>query len=176
MSAVAYTGETILITAEGIGTKLTSVVLSSIGKDHPLPIVRKTPPFTFSLAIPRDVTPGMYPLRAMASTESGNGLNSNVLWIDVERRDQPVSIRTGRETYTVNSNSYGPVTVYGTYEDGSTADLTGSTQTSYIPEDSSMVRIQAYGVIRPLGKPGTTYVDIRVGDKSLRVKVIVETD
>jgi hypothetical protein len=123
--------------------------------------------------------PGMYPLVADGVTESGVHMPSNRFWIDVEPPDKPISIKTEFDSYELlldkspQMEVSGPVTVYDTYKDGSVVTLTASTQTTYVPEDPSIIKITAYGIIHPL-KLGATYLDVHVGTQMLRVPVVVK--
>jgi hypothetical protein len=174
---VAYIGQAFTVTAEGLGGQFTHVTVIPPGK-IPFPGEQTKPPFSFVLSIPRDMEPGMYPLVADGVTESGDHMPSNRLWVDVERPDQPISIKTEFESYeldldkSLHMDMSGPVNVYGTFQDGSVVPLTASTQTSYVPEDPSIIKVTTNGVIHPL-KLGTTYLEVHVGAKVVKVEVIV---
>ncbi len=107
-------------------------------------------------------------------TEAGKRVYSERRYIDVERPDQPISVRTApggpiksypQEQFVLN--------VIGTYRDKSDVYLTDSTQTSYKSENSQIVSVPQNGFIKSLAL-GMTTVVIHVGATVIRVPITVK--
>jgi hypothetical protein len=129
--ALAHPGENILVTVSSSGATFAQMVV--IGQD---PIgfsqILTAPPYQFSIQIPSDIAPGIYTLTASGAISPGNGLDSDPISIDVERPDQPISIRTEPSTgLHLDIGERTGLRVIGKYNDCSTIDLTESTQTTY---------------------------------------------
>jgi hypothetical protein len=169
--AVVHTGEKVVVTVEASGAKFKMLVLIPPGA-IPWPDGRAEPPFAFPLSIPRDMLPGLYPIEVDGGTDTGGRITSNRIWIDVEPRGEPISVRPQSNDIELCGRMRGTVDVYGTYADGSTVTLTKSTRTSYVPEDPKILRVVPYGTVEGVS-PGSTYLDIRVGDKVLKIPVVV---
>jgi hypothetical protein len=116
-------------------------------------------PFTFVLTVPADLSYGPYQLTAVGIDSSGNLTTSPSITLNVDPTSSlsalsvtPVTVKfkyTGQQI---------PLQVIGTFADGSTADLTRSTLTSYTSSKPSSATIAA-GIATAVGgsQPGAVF-------------------
>lgn len=169
---VVHTGETFTVTVEPKGGHFVGVALIP---PSPIPwtLERTEPPFTFTFSIPKTMTPGLYPFVAGGKTDSQQQVNSNRLWVDIERLDQPISVELAANgPYHMRPGDDFPLDVFGTYKNGDRIVLNTSRQTTFVSEDPTVVAIHDYGVFVAMAE-GTTVVVIRAGGKQFKVQVIV---
>lgn len=76
---------------------------------------------------------------------------------NVERPDRPVSLDIQPSVLTLSAGKEIPLTVTGTYRDGSTAVLTKSTKTTYASQDPSVATVTSEGVVKAVA-PGDTNI------------------
>jgi len=170
---VVHPGDTITMTVEASGGKFVAMVIMPA---DPIPWgdMRTAPPYRFSVSIPRDITPRLYGIVADGVTESQQRIYSERIYIDVERPDHPVSISTEPEGPIVSHpQDLFILDVIGKYPDGSSEDLTRSTQTKYVSGDSRIVTVTETGVVKSIAL-GNTGITIRVGEKVMKVPIIVQ--
>lgn len=171
--AVVHPGDTITVSVEASGAEFAAMVIMPA---DPIPWgeMRNAPPYKFPVVIPRHITPGPYGLMADGITDSRQRVYSERLYIDVERSDQPVSIRTEPE---------GPIDSYpqdqfvldaiGIYRDGSSEYLSRSTRTKYISSNPRVVKIDGTGVIKSIAL-GNARITVRIGAKVINVPFSVK--
>ncbi len=139
---------------------------------HPAPSV----PAQFLLAIPPDIASRKYALRAMGLTASDQNVDSDAIWIDVERPDMPVSISAS--TSSLNFSTPGqelPVILLGTFADGAVLHVTESTYVTYASSDTSIATVDTRGIVTAAG-PGRTYITATytVTGRSVRANIPAE--
>jgi hypothetical protein len=117
------------------------------------------PSFQCSLKIPLDIDPGTYTLTASGVTASEETGDSDPVSIDVERPDNPVSLTTEPSRVELSIGHKTSLRVIGTYSDGSTVDLTESTQITFVSQSAEIVTVGPGGRITATG-PGTTRIVI----------------
>jgi hypothetical protein len=98
----------------------------------PLPAALPTGnPLQFTLTLPTNIPPGPYIIAAAGATASGD-VEAAPVQVDVERQDAPISL-TIQPTF-LQLESIGdqlPISVWGTYADGTKLFLSNSLQTTY---------------------------------------------
>ena len=129
------------------------------------------PPFQFTVQIPQGTTPGPYKLTALGAITAGQPIWSDSITIDVERPDSP---------NTLTTDPPGPLGVYvgetfgvdviGTYDDGSTVNLTNSSQTTLESQSPGIVSVGPGGNLTALA-PGSTQIIV---NGTLAVPVTVD--
>ncbi len=129
-------------------------------------------PIQFSLLIPADTQPGIYRVTAMGRV-SGDDIESEATTIDVEKSEEPRSIRT--EPAIIHFEHIGdqiPVRVLGAFADGSHEELTKSSKTTFTSADPRVATVTAGGVVTAVG-PGKTSIQARTpsSDYSIPVRV-----
>jgi len=115
-------------------------------------------PTQVSVAIPTDVAANTYMLTAVGTTASGQAVFSDPVLIDVERPDRPVSIAA--TTPTLFFESLGdelPLTLLGTFADGSVLDVTHSSHVLYTTSNRAIAGVNTQGIVTAIA-PGTTVV------------------
>lgn len=108
----------------------------------PLPEVQTTSnPTQFTLTIPTKVPPGWYQVGAIGSNSSGD-LESAPILIDVERQDAPLSITIQPTFFSIRGiGAQTPIPVYGTYADGTNLNLSYSTQTGVVSNNTAIATV-----------------------------------
>jgi hypothetical protein len=129
-------------------------------------------PLQFLLTIPSAIQPGTYRVSAVGNT-SGGTVQSKALILDVERPDQPT--RIWAEPAIIQFTYVGeqiPLRVLGAFADGSRAELTRSSNTTFTSSDPRVASITAAGMVTAV-EPGKTSILIRTpsADYSIPVRV-----
>ena len=172
----AASAQTLQITAPAAGTIVNpgqvlavTVVDSPTGSftevavDAPDPIgfstILTAPPYQFSIQIPSSISPGPYALTATGVISPGSGADSEPLIIDVEPNSPPVSVQVTPSLLGLNVGEEMPLTVTGTFSDGSTADVTESTQTTYLSTAPAVASVSAIGLVTAVG-PGSAAITV----------------
>ena len=115
-------------------------------------------PAQLSISIPASIAPRFYALSAIGTTGSPPGVQSAPITIDVERPDMPVSLSATQSGLTFESQGESsPVQILGTFSDGSTLDVTGSSYVSYATNDSTIASVDATGIVTAIGA-GNTWI------------------
>ncbi len=130
-------------------------------------------PIQFLLRIPANTQPGYYRVTAMGRI-SGDDVESEAVTIDVERAEEPASIRT--EPSVIHFEHVGdqiPVRVLGAFADGSREELTKSSKTTFISADPRVATVTADGVVTAVGI-GKTSVQARTPTSDYSIPVRVE--
>ena len=140
------------------------IVAQGQGEGHPL---------EFLLTIPTAIQPGTYRVTAVGRT-SATTVESNALALDVERPDQPT--RIWAEPSIIQFTHLGdqiPVRVLGAFADGSRAELTRSSNTSFTSSDPRVASITARGMVTAL-EEGRTSILVRTPSADYSVPVRVQ--
>jgi hypothetical protein len=155
--AVVNPGQTVTVTVTTSGTVFSGVLVMG---DDPLDACEALagPPFQCSIQIPIDIDPGTYTLTASGATSSNNSYDSDPVSIDVERPDSPTSIATEPAALTFHIGDKGSLRVIGTYSDGSSVDLSNSTQTTYESESPDIVTVGPGNLVTAVGAGSTQIV------------------
>jgi len=166
---VVNPGHVVGVTVSATGALVTDVAI--IGWD-PIGFSRvlTSPPYLFDIEIPLTITPGKYQLTAMGKAESGALIQSEPVMIDVERPDLPQKIAAGLRQLDLTVGAQLPISVTGTYADGSIVDLDKSTQTTFVSQNPAVATVTDEGFVTAVA-PGSTEIVI---NGSLSVPVIVE--
>ena len=171
--AIFHPGDTVPVSVSTSGAKF---IMMSIEVGTPIDNsqVLTAPPYKFSLHIPRDITPGLYVMTASGVIAPGQGAESKGVSIDVERPDYPMTLNVEPiTTIELKVGEEDVLSVVGKYKDGRTATLNGSTQIRFVSLTPKIVTVDKWGNVTAVGV-GSTEIVVRVGDKTLRVKVQVE--
>ena len=130
-------------------------------------------PIQFSLLIPVDTQPGIYRVTAMGRV-SGDDIESEAVTVDVEKSEEPRSIRT--EPAVIHFEHVGdqiPVRVLGTFADDSREELTKSSKTTFTSADPRVATVTAGGVVTAVG-PGKTSIQARTASADYAIPVRVQ--
>ncbi len=104
----------------------------------------------------------MYNLTAVGTNAAG-AVNSLPVAIDVERQYVPVGIAAGPTTLYLGSiGDRFPLQVIGSFSDGSTLDVSHSTQMTYTSNNTQVVTVDTSGMVTAVG-PGQTTILVRAG-------------
>jgi uncharacterized protein (DUF779 family) len=142
----------------------------------PLPGVTNTSTANqFTLTLPTTIPAGLYNLVAVGANASGI-VESAPVSIDIEPQFTPTSIAASTSWLVLNLvGDSVPVQVVGTFGDGSTLDLTNSTQTVYTSNNAQVATVSSSGMITAVA-PGQTYIMIQAGaDTSYSYAVVMVT-
>lgn len=115
--------------------------------EQPLPDVQPTQSSTdFQLTIPVGIRAGSYRLTA-AGLANGVVVKSPPLSIDVERNDFPVRVQVDpSEIKFTEAQQLIPLTVTGTFSDGSQVDISRSKFTQYTSSNPAVATVSSIGV------------------------------
>ena len=168
-NSLATEGSTITITVAADS----SVQIVGVLDDDPLPDVQATSsPTQFTLTLPTTIPPGLYNLTAVGKNASGD-VESAPVAIDVEPQFTPTSIAAGPSWIVLNLvGDQMPVRVIGTFGNGSTLDLTSSTQTVYTSNNTQVATVNSSGMITAVGT-GQTPITIQAGQSPFNVYAAV---
>jgi hypothetical protein len=130
------------------------------------------PPYLVPVPITGNAVPGRYMMTASGSSISGL-VRSNQIWIDVERRDSPVSLQVDSAlTIMWVGEKLPSAPIVGTFADGSKIHLNGSTLTMYSSSEPSIVMVDSAGQLTAVAA-GSANITITNGDASALLPVTV---
>jgi hypothetical protein len=135
-------GEVPIVITSPARAKFLQVIVSG---EAPLPSVTDSItelPGKITLEVGPDVRPGKYKLTAVGTTVDGQMVESPPAILDVQTRDKPVSLSA--EPARIDFASCGqqqPVTVWGTYSDGSIVDVTAASQLVFASSNPDVVML-----------------------------------
>jgi IPT/TIG domain len=135
-----------------------SVRMVYVLTEHPLPEARPIGNNLFEMVIPKTVPPGRYNLSPVGATSEP--VFSEPVSIQVEREDPAagLDVQPSFLVFAQLEDSYGmPVSVIGTFVDGSRLDVTHSHNTSFTTKDPEVARVDDQGKVIPVG-PGQTSI------------------
>ena len=120
-----------VVVTPAAGIALTKVGIIGTGPiASPAPV--SSPPFQFSIVIPTSTAPGSYYLTAGAIDGSGQVVLSVSVSLRVEPSTPPVSIAaTPPQLFLEAQGQLFPLSIAGTFADGSVADVTNSSKMVY---------------------------------------------
>jgi len=158
-NSLATEGTTINITVSADP----SVTVVGILVGNPLPDPQPTSSAKqFTLTLPNTIPPGLYNLTAVGMNASGD-VESAPVAIDVEPQFVPTSIVANPPWLNLNSiGDQFPIRVIGTFVDGSTLDVTGSSRTVFTSNNTQVASVSRSGMITSVG-PGQTSIMVQQG-------------
>jgi hypothetical protein len=164
-------GQTIAIQVSvGAGTSFTAVQV--VGKDIGFAPPLSAPPYSFSLTIPSNVI-GLETLTALGITSPENGIFSPDVVIDSETLANATALYLNISQISFQrSGQQMPLNVTGTFDDGSSLNITKSSLISYNSADSTVAIVDANGLVTAAGS-GKTTVNVMYGKVSAQVQVLV---
>ncbi len=151
-------GQTLNVTVSSSGATFAQVIV--MGQD-PMGFsqVLTAPPYQFSIQIPSDIRPGRYTLTASGAISPEQGAESDPISIDVERPDAPEGMSTDPSSLTLPVGGQSGLRVIGYYADGSSVDLSRSTQITYLSQAPGAATVTSEGLVTAV-TPGTTNIVI----------------
>ena len=157
--STALEGQSITITVSADP----SVQYVSVFTQSPLPEAQPTSVAAqFVLTLPTNIPPGRYQLTAFGIAGSSDVASAPVQ-IDVERQDAPVSISVQPTFVTIGTiGSPQPISVQGTFSDGSVLSLKNSSLVTYYSENTSVVTVAPGGWMTAVGA-GNAGVSVQYG-------------
>jgi Bacterial Ig-like domain (group 2) len=168
---VVHPGDTVPVSVETSGKYFAGVMI-----DAQIPIIGDaltTPPFHFSIHIPKNIKPGVYSLIASGATAPDQVEESEMVLLDVEMPEPPITVRTSPTLMSgMKVGDQDTINVYGKYKDGETASLSNSKQTTFVSLDTTVVTVSDDGLVTAVG-PGSTEIVVHVGELEAHVKVRV---
>ena len=130
-------------------------------------------PLQFLLTIPTAIQPGLYRVSAVGNTPGGS-VQSKALVLDVERPDHPT--RIWAEPSIIEFTHVGdqiPLRVLAAFADGSSAELTRSSNTTFASSDPRVASITAGGMVTAV-EAGKTSILVRTPSADYSVPVRVQ--
>lgn len=135
--------------------------------------VRKVPPYEFAIQIPPETASRRYTVMALGVAGPRQAAKSAPVSIQVERPDSPKQLKA--EPSTLNFQYVGDdarMSVYGSFADGSTVDLTDSSLLTCASNAPEVATVNSNAVVTAVG-PGRSGITIRYRDKMVEVPVEV---
>ncbi|HEY3937943.1 MAG TPA: hypothetical protein VGL97_10960 [Bryobacteraceae bacterium] len=134
---------------------------------------RTSPPYRFTIHVPRNITPGLYTLTAVGAATKGEGGSEDSVRIDVEEPDDPVRIWLSlSDSLNLKVGGSAGVTVVGDFPDGHRRFLDKSKRTKYRSADLHIITVTDDGFVKAVGE-GSTELRISIGDKRIVMPVVV---
>jgi hypothetical protein len=142
-----------------------------IGEDIGITPPKQTPPYSFALTIPNDII-GPKNITALGIIGQDNGVFSQPVIVDVEIPTPlaNLDITPSQISFTFVGNQ-ATLTVFGTFADGTQANIRHSSNTSYATNDTTVATVNG-GVVTAVGA-GTTSIIVKYGGLSVSVPVAV---
>jgi hypothetical protein len=147
---VVHPGETVtvVVTPNPGATFIGVLVQGSIGASK----LVKTPPYQLSLPIPQKIAAGTYSIFALGTRSGQNAGTSHPIKLDVEPSLPVTAIRLDSKAITFkHAGDKIPVSVWGTFSDGSTMNITQSSGITYTTGDSTIATVDKRGVVTAVG-------------------------
>ncbi len=129
------------------------------------------PPYQFTMQVPSAISPGQYTLTGVGVTASGPFYSDPIL-VDVERADNPISIRVEPTILNLYPGQMGYLRVTGLFNDSTTLDLTQSGLITYASDTPGAATVGPQGIVTPVA-PGSASVTAAYGSLSITVPVTV---
>jgi hypothetical protein len=139
-------------------------------------VVLKNPPYQFSATVPAAARPGLSKLTAAGSTDSGTPIQSDPIFVDIERPDSPTRLSVDvPPQMEIQVGHVLSVHLGGKYSDGKTFDLSRSTQTKYeiVPPGPASVDREGFVTGVAIGRANLV---IRHRERQMIVSVVVTRD
>ena len=170
--AVIHPGTTLFVTVEGtdltppfgvfLGVDGTFAGLNEIFREGPGPV------YKFEISIPPNVESRTYTLVARAA----NQVESAGVAIDIERPDQPKTIKYSLEYLPLEIGESWQLHITGTFADGKVVQLTRSKRTSYSSKRGAVASVTKEGLVTAL-RSGRATITVKHGDAVATVNVTV---
>jgi hypothetical protein len=130
------------------------------------------PPYSFTLTVPSDVICPRK-LTALGITSPENGIFSSPVVIDSETAATAtaLSLNIGKISFR-RAGQQMHLNVTGSFDDGTSLDVTASSLISYGSADSTVATIDANGLVTAAGA-GKTTLNVKYGNVSAQVQVSV---
>jgi hypothetical protein len=147
------------------------VIAENIGISEP----KIDPPFEFSFTIPKDAI-GQKKITALGITGSDRGLLSQSVIIDIEPLTPLAQLSVSPTLISFGSvGEQIPLTVTGTFTDGSKLDITKSARTMYSSADITIATVSSYGLVTAVGAGlgGSTRIIVQYASQSVSIPVSV---
>lgn len=172
-SSIIHPGETILIrVAIPVGWQNNGILIAAPGLQGFI-AVPPVFPYEVSVPIPSNAPAKKYRLKAFTSISGGSLIESNTLSITVERPIRPTSIKIEpSRILELSVGAHFPLQVSAIYPDGTTADITDSTLTTYSTRNVAIATVQD-GILQAVAPGATDLVITNAGVKALLVPVSV---
>jgi hypothetical protein len=136
----------------------------------------EVPPYNFIMEIPKEIKSGTYNLTAAGYSALRHDVKEDIVTIDVERADSPVSLRAEDLSYIrVHVGQTMPCRIAGTFSDGTKADLVNSTLTTFRSDNISVATVGPYGAVTGVA-PGSTKLIVTNGNARLEIPMTVLRD
>ena len=114
-------------------------------------------PAQFSLAIPTNIPCRPHMLTAMGTTSSGQHVQSETIFIDVERPDLPTSLAALLSSFSFQSlGEQVPITLTAKFSDGSVLDVTESSYVTYASSNNAVATVNRHGMVTAAGAGSAT--------------------
>jgi len=142
----------------------------------PLPPVNEamSVPAEFSLDIPLNIASRKYAIRAMGLTASNQNVESDAIWIDIERPDMPVSIAAATDSLEfIAPGQELPINLLGTFADGPELYITESSHVTYTSSDTNIVTVASDGIVTA-GAPGYAVVTATYANNGQAIRGFIE--
>jgi hypothetical protein len=127
---------------------------------------------SFTLTIPGNTPPGSYLITAAGPNSAGALASSASISVIVERADLPtaLSVHPAMAIFRYVGETL-PLSVFATFSDGSTIDITQSTELTATSENSAVATVQS-GIISAASS-GHTNIDLQYGSVTAKIPVSV---
>jgi hypothetical protein len=163
--AIVAPGQTINVTVS-VGAQASVTTVGIVAEDIGFGAsgVKSSPPYVFPLTIPTNVV-GLKKVSAVGITALGTGVFSPSISIDV-RPAAALSFLVITPT-PIRLDSLGeqlPLTVTGTFADGSILEVSRSSLTTYASQDPGVATVDATGTVTATGG-GSTYVTVSYNNR-----------
>lgn len=132
--------------------------------------IKSTPPYNYSITIPSNLI-GKKKVTAFGMTGPDTAVYSAPITLDIEIPTFPESLSvdpTGIDFKFVGEQI--PISVIGNYSDGTSADITYSSNIAYKSENTSIATVDTQGMVTDAG-PGSTAVIVTIGSLSIGVPI-----
>jgi uncharacterized protein YjdB len=114
------------------------------------------------VSIPATATPRKYALTAVGPVQAGEPIFSDSVSIDVERADNPVSLRLEPSQLISVVGDRDPILAYGVFSDGSKYILSNSSKTTYGSSNPTVAMVDSVGRVTAVA-PGSASITITNG-------------
>lgn len=161
----------VVIPAEHMSFSVVGVVFTNnLGATQ----IRKEPPYEFSITIPANARSGKYLLTALGRSPAIGATGSLPVAIYVERPEAPIKLQV--EPSRLDLTAFGerlPLSVRGTFSDGSSTDVTRSSHLHFLSANQSIASVDNQGVVTAV-HAGRTSVEASYGAAHITIPVITE--
>jgi hypothetical protein len=147
------------------------------------PEMSTSPPYEFTVLIPKVIRPGSYRLGAGGLPLPGQGkpvrdadhpepVYSAQITLIVERADDPVRLEIYPPIVRLQQGRKGFLSVTGVFADGEQVDLKESTGTIYTSDSPKVVTVDPKSVVNAIG-PGSAKITVSNGKAHIEIPAVV---